>query len=55
MGSKAAARGPRWVRGQLVEGVVAHLHADKLGGTTREQDRSHNPGFQCREIKPQNL
>ena len=45
MGSKVAARGPRWVRGQLVEGVVAHLHADKLGGTTGEQDILSNPGF----------
>ena len=35
--------------------VVPHLHADKPGGTTEEQDRPHNPGFQREEIKPQNL
>ena len=33
----------RW---QLVEWEVPHLRADKLGGTTGEQDRLHNPGFQ---------
>ena len=32
---------------------VLHSHAGKLGGTTGEQDRPHNPGFQHREIKPQ--
>ena len=35
--------------------VVPHLHEDKLGGTTGEQDTPCNPGFQHREIKPQNL
>ena len=43
------------VRWLLVEWVVPHLHADKLGGITREQDRLHNPGFQYQEIKPQSL
>ena len=33
----------RW---QLMEQAVPHSHADKLGGTTREQDRPRNPGFQ---------
>ena len=35
--------------------AVPYLHADKLGGTTGERDRPHNPGFQYREIKPPNL
>ena len=36
-----------WVRWRLVGGaVVPHLQADKLGGTTGEQDRLHNPEFQ---------
>ena len=42
------------VRRQLVERTVPHWHADKLGGTTGERERLHNPGFQHREIKPQN-
>ena len=28
---------------------------DKLGGTTGERDRLPNPGFQHREMKPQNI
>ena len=49
--------GRRTGAGKSVAGraVVPHLHADKLGGTTRGQDRLRNPGFQCGEIKPQNL
>ena len=39
----------------LEDQAVPYLHADKLGGTSGEQDRWCNPGFQCREIKPQNL
>ena len=39
----------------LEDQVVPHSCADKLGGTTREQDRLHNPVFQCGYIKPQNL
>ena len=39
---------------RLVDQVVPHLHADKLGGTIKEQDRPHNPGFQHSEKKPQN-
>ena len=31
------------------------LCADKPGGTTGEQGRLHNSGFQCRKRKPQNL
>ena len=61
--SKAAAGGPgqaRWQlaeqeRWQLVDWAVPHSLVDKLGGTTGERDRPHNPGFQNREIKPQNL
>ena len=41
----------RW----LVDQVVPHLRADKSGGATGEQDRWHNPEFQHRETKPQNL
>ena len=41
------------VRWLLVEWVVPHLHADKLRGTTGEQDRLCNPGFQCGEIRLQ--
>ena len=33
----------------LEDQVVPHLPADKLGGTTGEQDRPCNPGFQCRK------
>ena len=44
-----------WARWPLADQVVSHLHVDKPGGTTGEQDRLCNPGFQCREIKPQNL
>ena len=44
-----------WERQWLVEWAVPHLCIDKPGGTTGEPDRLHNPGFQCREIKPQNL
>ena len=30
--------------------MVPHLHGDKLGGTTGEQDRTRNSGFQHGEI-----
>ena len=40
---------------QLAEPAVLHLCVDKPGGTPGEPDRLHNPGFQCGEIKPQNL
>ena len=36
----------RQVSQHLVDQVVPHLHADKLGGTTGERDRLRNPGFQ---------
>ena len=39
----------------LADQVVPHTCADKLGGTTREQDKPRNPRFQCAETKPQNL
>ena len=51
----------RWGSGRrpdrqwLQEQAVPHLCAEKQGGTTGEQDRLRNPGFQCGEIKPQNL
>ena len=41
-----------WARQRLGDGVIQKLCADKPGGTTGEQDRPHNPGFQHREIKP---
>ena len=50
---------PGWrgcvTRWRLVDQVSPHLHSDKLGGTTGDRDRLHNLGFQCKEIKPQNL
>ena len=42
----------RW---QQAEQVVPHLCVDISGGTTWKWDRPCNTGFQCREIKPQNL
>ena len=39
----------------LAEQEVPHLSVDKLGGPTGDQDRMHNPGFQCGEIKSQKL
>ena len=44
-----------WARHWLADQAVPHLRADKPGGTTGEQDRPHNPGFQRGEIKPQSL
>ena len=41
--------------GRLGKAVVPHLCADKLGRTTVEQDIPHNPGFQSRKLKLQNL
>ena len=40
---------------QGTTGGPGYLRADKPGETTVERDRPHNPGFQCGEIKPQNL
>ena len=40
------------MRGKEADQVVPHSYADKLGGTTREQDRLHNPAFQFRTLKP---
>ena len=42
-------------REQLAKQVVPHLLVDKPGETTGERGRLSNPGFQHREIKPQNL
>ena len=53
MHSKAVAGGPGV--GKAVARGLGDLHLHKLEGTTWEQDRPPNPGFQCREIKPQNL
>ena len=39
----------------LADRVDPHLCTDKPGGTTRERDRPHNPGFQCGEIKTKSL
>ena len=52
---KVVAGGPQQARLPLADRAVPHLHAGKLGGTTGEQDRLCNPGFQRREIKLQNL
>ena len=43
--------------GQVVAGGwdSPHSHVDKPGGTTGEQNKPHNPGFQDGEIKPQKL
>ena len=43
------------VRWWLADREVPHLCADKPGGTTGKQDRPSNLGFQCGEIKSQNL
>ena len=44
-----------WWTGQarwwLVHQIVPYSRADKLGGTTGEQDKAHNPGFQHWENK----
>ena len=53
--SKVVAGGLGQARQWLVEQAVPHLHADKRGVKTGEQDRPCNPGFQHGEIKPQNL
>ena len=39
----------------LVERMVQHLHVNRQGGATGEQDGPLNPWFQHGEIKPQNL
>ena len=45
----------QWLENKVGEAAgIPHVHADKLGGTTGEGDRPHNPGFQHGEIKPQN-
>ena len=45
----------RMTRCWLEDWEVPHLCAPKLGGTTGEQDRLCNPGFQHGEIQAQNL
>ena len=52
LGDKAG--GSRWARRQLVDQAVPYSHADKPEGTTGEQDRLWNPGFQCWKLKIQN-
>ena len=52
---KAVAGGPGQARWQLADWEVPHSCADKLGGTTWEQGRPCNPGFQYGEIKLQSL
>ena len=52
---KAVAGGPGQARWQLADWVVPDSSAGKPGGTTREQNRPCNPGFQSREIKPQSF
>ena len=37
----------------LADPVAPHLLIDKLGGLVGEQSRTHNPGLQHGEIKPQ--
>ena len=49
------AGGPGWARWQLADRVFPHLRVDKPGGKTGNPNRSCNPGFQPREIKPQNF
>ena len=39
----------------LEDPAASHSHIDKPGGMAGDQSRPHNPGFQCRKIKPQNL
>ena len=41
--------------GKVAVGAVPHLHEDKLGGKTGEQDRLCNPGFLSGKIKPQSF
>ena len=53
--SKVAAGGPGQKRWHLMDQVVPHFHADKLEGTTGEQDRLSNPGFQHGLIKASKL
>ena len=51
VGAGGLGRARRW----LADRAVPHSRADKLGGTTRNWVRPHNPGFQRGEIKPQSL
>ena len=39
------------VRWGLADQAVPHSHTDKMVGTTGEQDRQQNTGFQCRKTK----
>ena len=52
-GGENVRQGSSWQTGQarwwLPDQTVPHSHVDKLGGTTGELDRPHNPGFQHRE------
>ena len=42
----------RWL---LVVCAFPHMCVEKSEDTTRKRDRLHNPGFQHRQLKPQNL
>ena len=50
---QGGSRRTRWVRRWLVDWAVPHSCVEKPGGTTGEQDKPCNPGFQRGEIKPQ--
>ena len=52
---QGGSQGPRPTKRWLVEQVVPNSCADEQGGTSGDQERVCNPGFQCRKIKPQNL
>ena len=54
-GHRQLGQGGHTARQQREKRAVPHLHVDKPGGTTAEQDRLCNPGFQSGEIKPQSL
>ena len=53
--SEGAAGGLERDKWQMADWAVPHLHVDKPGGISGWRDRPQNPGFQQREIKPQNL
>ena len=48
-------QGGTWRTGQVRQLAIPHLHVDKPGGKTGEQDRLCNLGFQHRNRKPQNI
>ena len=54
-GAEMDSQGGEDVRWWLADQPVSHLRADKLGETTGERNKPHNPGFWHRKRKPQNL